>query len=70
LQRSIDAGHAVKRLPAIKTSAGAIEGGIAHLPFEVLRDLVGLAHISAAHVTEVDGTQRGGETISKMMQDV
>jgi threonine dehydratase len=54
LQRSIDAGHAVKRLPAIETSAGAIEGGFGDLPFQLLRDRVGLTHIAVAHVTETE----------------
>lgn len=54
LQRSIDAGHAVKGLPAVETSAGAIEGGFGELPFQVLRDRVGLEHIAIAHVTEAE----------------
>jgi threonine dehydratase len=54
MQRSIEAGHAVKRLPAIETSAGAIEGGFGDLPFQVLRDLVGLSHLAVAHVTEME----------------
>jgi len=52
LRRSIEADHAVKRLPAIQTSAGAIEGGFATLPFEVLRDRVGLRHVAVAHAAE------------------
>jgi threonine dehydratase len=52
LLRSIEAGHAVKGLPVIQTSAGAIEGGVASLPFEVLRDRVGFAHIAVTLVGE------------------
>jgi threonine dehydratase len=52
LLRSIEAGHAVRGLPAIETSAGAIEGGVAPLPFEVLCDRVGLDHIAVALVSE------------------
>jgi threonine dehydratase len=60
LQRSILAGHAVRGLPAIATSAGAIEGGVAPLAFEVLRDRVGLAHIDVALVneSEIEGAFR------------
>jgi threonine dehydratase len=54
LLRSIEAGQAVRGLPAIDTSAGAIEGGVARLPFEVLRDRVGLAHIAVALVDEAE----------------
>jgi threonine dehydratase len=54
LQRSLEAGHAVKRLPVAATSAGAIEGGVANRPFEVLRDSVGLAHVAVAHVSETE----------------
>jgi len=60
LQRSIQAGHAVRGLPAIATSAGAIEGGVAPLAFEVLRERVGLAHIDVALVneSEIEGAFR------------
>jgi threonine dehydratase len=54
VQRSMEAGRAVRGLRAIETSAGAIEGGVADLPFEVLRDRVGLAHVAVAHVTEAE----------------
>jgi threonine dehydratase len=54
LQRSLEAGHAVKNLPVATTSAGAIEGGVAERPFEILRDSVGLAHVAVAHVTETE----------------
>jgi threonine dehydratase len=54
VQRSMGAGRAVRGLRAIETSAGAIEGGVADLPFEVLRDRVGLAHVAVAHVTEAE----------------
>jgi threonine dehydratase len=60
LLRSIDAGHAVNGLPAIETSAGAIEGGVARLPFEVLRDRVGLEHVAVALASEseIEGAVR------------
>jgi threonine dehydratase len=58
--RSIEAGRAVSGLPAIETSAGAIEGGVARLPFEILRDQVGLEHVSVALVneSEIEGAVR------------
>lgn len=37
LRRSLDAGHAVTRLPAIETVAGGVEGGLGALPFEILK---------------------------------
>ena len=60
LLRSIEAGHAVSGLPAIETSAGAIEGGVARLPFEVLRDRVGLEHVAVTLVNEreIEGAVR------------
>ena len=60
LERSIEAGHAISGLPAIETSAGAIEGGVARLPFEVLRDRVGLEHIAVTLVNEreIEGAVR------------
>jgi threonine dehydratase len=60
LRRSIEGGHAAKGLPAIQTSAGAIEGGFGTLPFEVLRDRVGLTHVAVAHVAEdeIEGAVR------------
>ncbi len=51
LQRSLDAGHAVTRLPAIETSAGGIEGGFGRLPFEVVKTRVArVAHVSEAEI--------------------
>ena len=40
LALSRERGQAVTRLPAIKTTAGGIEGGIGAKPFEILRDRV------------------------------
>ncbi len=37
LQASLDAGHAITRLPAIDTIAGGIEGGFGKLPFAVIQ---------------------------------
>jgi threonine dehydratase len=40
LQMSLDAGHAITKLPAVETMAGGIEGGIGALTFSVLGPLV------------------------------
>ena len=40
LQMSLDAGHAITRLPAVETMAGGVEGGIGALTFSVLGPLV------------------------------
>jgi len=40
LQMSLDAGHAITKLPAVETVAGGIEGGIGILTFGVLGPLV------------------------------
>jgi len=37
LARSLEAGRAITRLPAIDTAAGGVEGGIGELPFKILR---------------------------------
>jgi len=40
LRMSLDAGHAITRLPAVETIAGGVEGGIGKLAFGVLAPLV------------------------------
>ncbi len=40
LEASLNAGHAITRLPAIDTIAGGIEGGFGKLPFEVIQSRV------------------------------
>src|ERR1051326_8460099 len=40
LKASLDAGHAITRMPAIDTVAGGVEGGIGVLPFEILRSRI------------------------------
>lgn len=40
LKVSLDAGHAITRLPPIETIAGGVEGGIGPLPFEILRSRI------------------------------
>ena len=40
LKVSLEAGHAITRLPAIETAAGGVEGGIGALPFEILRSRI------------------------------
>lgn len=52
LQRSVEAGHAVTRLPAVETSAGGIEGGFGRGPFEVLKPFFASSQLSIAHVSE------------------
>ena len=47
LQRSLERGEAVTRLPAAETSAGGIEGGLGRLPFEILaRKVSAIAHLT------------------------
>ena len=40
LQMSLDAGHAITKLPAVETMAGGVEGGIGALAFGVLGPLI------------------------------
>lgn len=40
LKLSLDAGHAITKLPAVETMAGGVEGGIGALTFSVLAPLV------------------------------
>ncbi len=40
LKLSIEAGHAITKLPAVETMAGGVEGGIGELTFSVLEPLV------------------------------
>jgi threonine dehydratase len=40
LKMSLDAGHAITRLPAVETMAGGVEGGIGARTFPVLQPLV------------------------------
>jgi len=40
LNVSLEAGHAITRLPPIETVAGGVEGGIGPLPFEILRSRI------------------------------
>jgi threonine dehydratase len=40
LKMSLDAGHAITKLPAVETMAGGIEGGIGALTFALLKPLV------------------------------
>jgi threonine dehydratase len=40
LKRSLEAGRAVTRLPAVETVAGGLEGGLGEKPFEILRTRV------------------------------
>lgn len=40
LKVSLEAGHAITRLPPIETVAGGVEGGIGVLPFEILRSRI------------------------------
>jgi threonine dehydratase len=40
LQMSLDAGHAITKLPAVETMAGGVEGGIGVLAFGVLGPLI------------------------------
>jgi threonine dehydratase len=51
LKVSLEAGHAITRLPAIDTVAGGVEGGIGVLPFEILRSRIG--HVALVNEQEI-----------------
>lgn len=53
LKMSLDAGHAITRLPAVETMAGGVEGGIGARTFPVLQPLVDqVALVSEAEILE------------------
>lgn len=53
LSKSIEAGRAITKLPAVETMAGGVEGGIGALTFEVLRPLLtGVAMVSEDEILE------------------
>lgn len=53
LKMSLDAGHAITRLPAVETMAGGVEGGIGARTFPVLEPLVdSVALVSEAEILE------------------
>ncbi len=53
LALSLEAGHAVTRLPAVETAAGGIEGGLGKLPFEILRSTIDrVALVSEAEILD------------------
>jgi threonine dehydratase len=53
LKMSMEAGHALTRLPAVETMAGGVEGGIGARTFPVLQTLVdGVALVSEAEILE------------------
>lgn len=53
LKMSLDAGHAVTRLPAVETMAGGVEGGIGARTFPVLQPLVDrVALVSEAEILD------------------
>ena len=53
LKMSLDAGHAITRLPAVETMAGGVEGGIGARTFPVLRPLVDdVALVTEAEILE------------------
>jgi threonine dehydratase len=53
LRMSLDAGHAITRLPAVETMAGGVEGGIGARTFPVLQPLVdGVALVSEGEILE------------------
>jgi threonine dehydratase len=53
LRMSLDAGHAITRLPAVETMAGGIEGGIGARTFPVLQPLVDqVALVSEAEILD------------------
>jgi threonine dehydratase len=53
LKMSMEAGHALTRLPAVETMAGGVEGGIGGRTFPVLQPLVdGVALVSEAEIME------------------
>ena len=51
LPKSLEAGRAVTKLPAVETMAGGVEGGIGSLTFEVLRPLID--HIALVAENEI-----------------
>lgn len=56
LRMSLDAGHAITRLPAVETLAGGVEGGIGARTFPVLQPLVdGVVLVSEQEI--VDGVK-------------
>jgi threonine dehydratase len=53
LKMSLDAGHAITRLPAVETMAGGVEGGIGARTFPVLQPLVdGVALVNEAEILD------------------
>jgi threonine dehydratase len=53
LQMSLNAGHAITRLPAVETMAGGVEGGIGARTFPVLQPLVDqVALVSEAEILD------------------
>jgi threonine dehydratase len=53
LKMSLDAGHAITRLPAVETLAGGVEGGIGARTFPVLQPLVDqVALVSEAEILD------------------
>jgi len=53
LKMSLDAGHAITRLPAVETMAGGVEGGIGARTFPVLQPLVDqVALVSEGEILE------------------
>jgi threonine dehydratase len=53
LRMSLDAGHAITRLPAVETLAGGVEGGIGARTFPVLQPLVDdVALVSEAEILD------------------
>lgn len=53
LRMSLDAGHAITKLPAVETMAGGVEGGIGALAFGVLGPLIGsVALVSEDEILE------------------
>jgi threonine dehydratase len=53
LRMSLDAGHAITRLPAVETMAGGVEGGIGARTFPVLQPLVDeVALVTEAEIVE------------------
>jgi threonine dehydratase len=56
LKMSLDAGHAITRLPAVETLAGGVEGGIGARTFPVLQPLVDrVALVTEAEI--IDGVR-------------
>jgi threonine dehydratase len=56
LPKSIEAGRAITKLPAVETMAGGVEGGIGALTFEVLRPLID--HVALVSENEILETVR------------